>query len=124
MTRQRHEVIRKKRVVKQRCRCKDGAAMKCTDMSNNERWNICNQFWQLIWKEKKSKITSLVRVIQPQRTHNREADEYSRRCRTLQYHLNHNSKCVRVCKQFFLNWEKMQFIIGNYRFRSNKSHFF
>ena len=54
MTRQRHEVIRKKRVVKQRCRCKDGAAMKCTNISDNERGNIFNQFWQLTWKEKNS----------------------------------------------------------------------
>ena len=54
---QSHDIPR--RVAKLRCRCKAGAAKKCTDMSDNEKGSILKQFWHLKWKEKLSNIISL-----------------------------------------------------------------
>ncbi|XP_050514864.1 uncharacterized protein LOC126890077 [Diabrotica virgifera virgifera] len=99
-------IQKNKRVLKPRCKCRttDKSALKCSEVSEEERKNIFEMFWRMNWGEKKVFVNGLVQEIPTKRPRDRKDPLLTRRQSTMVFNLNLTNDCrVRVCKTMFQN---------------------
>lgn len=100
-----HDTQRKERKLGPACTskfCKKSGKRKCSDIPDDKRSNIYQQFWNnLSWDERKIYVTSLITVVPPKEK--KSIHESSRRGLTFQYHLKVDNERLPVCKQMFIS---------------------
>lgn len=97
-----YEVKKNAKKIKGRCSCDGTRTMKCSQISNQDREQIFETFWNLSWPEKKLYITTLVEQTTTKRNRNRKNEQESRREFSCIYYLKIKEK-IRVCKTMFCN---------------------
>lgn len=97
-----YEVEKPRKLLRNPCACKLGTAktaLQCTKLSEEDRTEIFNKFWQMTWSEKKMYARGLVRMQEVKRR--RGMNENSRRNYSFKYYLPSNLTEYRVCKKMF-----------------------
>lgn len=72
--RSKKKTEKNKRVVKPRCNCMtttDKSALKCSEISEEERKTIFKKFWDMTWGEKKVFVNGLTQDIPTKRPRDR-----------------------------------------------------
>lgn len=95
--------VKKQRAIKPRCNCKNVGTMKCSQVTDVQRKDIFEKFWQMDWSAKKMLVKTLIQTSVPVRIRNRKDDTKSRRSQSIKYQLKVENRFLRVCKNFFLN---------------------
>ncbi|CAG5001783.1 unnamed protein product [Parnassius apollo] len=100
------KTLKNKRVLKPRCKCKtnDKTALKCCEITEDDRKVIYERFWGMTWGEKKIFVNSLVQEIPTKRPRDRKDPSISKRKSSMIYNLLlKDEQRVRVCKTMFQN---------------------
>lgn len=116
----KYTVPKNERILEPRCDCclmNTKSRIDCGLISDADRQQIFDYFWNLTWKEKKMYSNMLIKMKSTKRTRDRKEENKSRRSYSLEYHLKINENKIRVCKEMFhrtlgirpwssLNWKK------------------
>ncbi|CAH1111554.1 unnamed protein product [Psylliodes chrysocephalus] len=87
------------RKIKVRCKCKrkENRLLQCALLTEIERQENFNEFWQLDWEGKRLFVNFLIKKTETARARGRKEDTKSRRKYSCQYYLKKDGGIIRVC---------------------------
>lgn len=100
------DVLKSERRIGPRCKsdyCSKSKTRYCQKLTDNDRRQIFQQFWQLEWTEKKKFVRSLIDYVPAKRRRICHKGLTSRKGDSKLYHLIFNSEKVQVCRVTFSN---------------------